>query len=121
MKIPSEPLSPPEPASYATIARAYAVHLYTATGLLWGLLTAAAIGQEQYRSAFLWMTLAVVVDATDGFLAQRCRVKEVLPHVDGRKIDDIVDYLNYTFLPVLLSGGPVGCRSLAGCGLPFRW
>jgi phosphatidylcholine synthase len=29
-------------------------------------------------------------------------VKTVCPNIDGRAIDDIVDYLNYTFLPVLM-------------------
>lgn len=81
---------------------AYAVHLYTASGLLLGLLTAGAIVEDRQRDAFIWLTLAVLIDATDGFLAHRVRVWEVLPHVDGRKIDDIVDYVNYTFLPMLL-------------------
>jgi phosphatidylcholine synthase len=81
---------------------AYAVHLYTATGLLLGLLTAAAIIDGRYRLAFGWLIVAVLIDATDGFLAHRFHVRETLPHVDGRKIDDIVDYLNYTFLPMLL-------------------
>ncbi len=26
----------------------------------------------------------------------------MVPHIDGRKLDDIVDYLNYTFLPLLM-------------------
>ncbi len=29
-------------------------------------------------------------------------MKRLLPAIDGRKIDDIVDYLTYTFLPLLL-------------------
>ena len=29
-------------------------------------------------------------------------VKEVTPGFDGRRLDDIVDFLNYTFLPLLL-------------------
>lgn len=81
---------------------AYGVHLYTASGLVCAALTAAAIAEAQYQLAFLWMAVAVVVDATDGVLARRLRVKQVLPHVDGARLDDIVDYLNYTFLPLLL-------------------
>ena len=41
-------------------------------------------------------------------LARRVRVKEVLPDVDGARIDDIVDYITFVFLPMLLleaSGG----------------
>ena len=62
----------------------------------------AAIFQRDYRTAFLWMTLAVVIDATDGTLARRFRVRERLPNLDGRKLDDLVDYINYTFVPILL-------------------
>lgn len=81
---------------------AYAVHLYTASGAVVGLLMAASIVDRDYGAAFLWMLLAVAIDMTDGFLARRFRVKEVVPHIDGRTLDDLVDYLNYTFLPVCM-------------------
>jgi phosphatidylcholine synthase len=81
---------------------AYSVHLYTACGLIVGMFVAAAILSEKYDLAFLWMSVAVLIDATDGSLARRFRVAEVLPHIDGRKLDDIVDYLNYTFLPLVM-------------------
>lgn len=81
---------------------AYFVHAYTASGLVWGLMTALAIVREDYPTACLWMLVAFAVDSTDGFLARRVRVKEVLPGFDGRRLDDIVDYLNYTFLPLVL-------------------
>jgi phosphatidylcholine synthase len=42
------------------------------------------------------------VDATDGVLARMARVKEVTPSFDGARLDDIVDYLTFTFLPILL-------------------
>jgi phosphatidylcholine synthase len=83
---------------------AYGVHAYTATGLLCGALIAADIVQGNYRRSFIWMILAVLIDATDGTFARKLRVKEVVPHIDGRKLDDIVDYLNYTFLPLLMIG-----------------
>ena len=81
---------------------AYGVHLYTACGLIVGMFVAAAILSEKYDVAFLWMSAAVLIDATDGTLARRFRVAHVLPHIDGRKLDDIVDYLNYTFLPLIM-------------------
>jgi phosphatidylcholine synthase len=83
---------------------AYGVHAYTATGLLCGALIAADIVRGNYRRSFVWMILAVLIDATDGTFARKLRVKEVVPHIDGRKLDDIVDYLNYTFLPLLMVG-----------------
>src|SRR5262249_23765050 len=34
--------------------------------------------------------------------ARRVRVKEVIPGFDGRRLDDLIDFLNYTCLPLLL-------------------
>ena len=80
------------------------MHTYTAMGLLCGALIAADILQQNYRRAFILMIVAVLIDATDGTFARKFRVKDVVPHIDGRKLDDIVDYLNYTFLPLLMVG-----------------
>src|SRR5690606_9711530 len=54
------------------------------------------------RRCFLWLLAAVAVDATDGPLARRCHVQTRAPKTSGRKIDDIVDYLSFTFVPLLL-------------------
>ena len=54
------------------------------------------------RVVFALFGLAVVIDAVDGPLARRWQVKRTVPHIDGRTIDDIVDYITFTFLPVLL-------------------
>jgi phosphatidylcholine synthase len=48
------------------------------------------------------MALATIVDSTDGTLARKVRIKEVVPGFDGRRLDDIIDFLTYTFLPILL-------------------
>lgn len=84
---------------------AWGVHLYTATGL--GAAAAMAVcvvrgDAASFRAAFAWMLLACLIDATDGWLARRLRVKEILPQFDGRRLDDIVDFQTYTSLPLLL-------------------
>lgn len=81
---------------------AWAVHLYTALGSILALLALAAIARGAYGTAFAWMAVALFVDSTDGALARRARVKTVLPGFDGARLDDIVDYLNYVFVPVAL-------------------
>lgn len=84
---------------------AWGVHLYTATGLLaaagMAVLTVRG-GDEAFRSAFALMMLATFIDSTDGWLARRARVKEVVPTFDGRRLDDLVDFHTYTTLPLLL-------------------
>jgi phosphatidylcholine synthase len=83
-------------------ASAAAVHLYTASGaVLAFLIVLAAIGGDAVGA--LWLLLiALIIDSTDGSLARRFRVSETLPWFDGRRLDDIVDYLTYVFAPVLL-------------------
>jgi phosphatidylcholine synthase len=88
--------------------RAWLVHTYTATGAVLAFIAAWAVVHGTDRLALAAMFMATFVDATDGVFARRARVKEVLPDVDGARIDDIVDYLTFVFVPMLLleaSGG----------------
>lgn len=81
---------------------AWGVHLYTATGALTAFAAVVLTIEGRYRAAFLWLVAATFVDATDGVLARLARVKERTPGFDGARLDDIVDYLTYVFVPVLL-------------------
>lgn len=83
-----------------TIA-AWLVHVYTASGIVLALLAARAVIDFDYRTAFFWLAIQVVVDATDGFAARRFGVRERIPWFDGAKLDDIADYLTYVFVPAL--------------------
>jgi phosphatidylcholine synthase len=83
-------------------AAAWGVHLYTATGALTGFAATLAVIAGDYRTAFLWLAAATFVDATDGMLARLAHVKARVPTFDGGRLDDIVDYLTYVFVPVLL-------------------
>lgn len=65
----------------------------------------------------LWLLLAtLVIDGTDGMLARRLRVKETIPWFDGARLDDIVDYITYAFVPVVLlwTGGYLPSGVLGG-------
>ncbi len=81
----------PARARDGATAFAWLTHLYTASGALLAFLALLAVIAADYRAAFLWMLAAVIVDATDGWLARRARVKERLPSFDGARLDDIVD------------------------------
>lgn len=82
--------------------RAWGVHLYTGSGAVLALLAVDAVMRDAFGTAFLWLAVAMFIDCTDGTLARRARVKQVLPHFDGSKLDDIVDYLTYVFVPIVL-------------------
>jgi phosphatidylcholine synthase len=85
-----------------SVFSAWLIHFYTASGAVVAFLGVIAVLSERYRDAFLWMVIATVIDATDGWLARRLAVRERVPHIDGARLDDIVDYLTFVFLPVFL-------------------
>jgi phosphatidylcholine synthase len=86
-------------------AFAWLVHLYTALGLVCAAVMAVLIvrgGDESFRWSFCLMMLATAIDATDGWLARKARVKAVLPEFDGAALDNQIDFLTYTALPLML-------------------
>ena len=81
---------------------AWLVHAYTASGAPLAFLAAQAAVAGNFRHAFLWLLVAVVVDSTDGLAARWARVHDRLPHFSGARLDDIVDYLTYVFVPAVI-------------------
>ncbi len=81
---------------------AWSVHLYTALGLVCAAGIAVCIAGGLYQWAFALMFVATIIDATDGTLARAAKVHQVLPSFDGRRLDDLIDFLTYTFLPLFL-------------------
>jgi phosphatidylcholine synthase len=81
------------------LALAWLVHLYTALGAIVAFITILLIEQLKFQDAFWLMSLAVVIDATDGTLARAARVKELIPWFDGDRLEDIIDYANYVIVP----------------------
>ncbi len=81
---------------------AWSVHLFTATGAVWGFLTLLAVFEQRWRAAILWIILAMFVDGFDGMLARWFRVKEYAHKVDGALLDNIIDYLNYVVVAALI-------------------
>jgi phosphatidylcholine synthase len=83
----------------------WCVHFYTALGLVCAAGIAVAIvegGPAAFRWAFVLMLLATLIDATDGTFARAVRIREAVPNFDGRRLDDIIDFITYTALPLLL-------------------
>ncbi len=97
---PMHPTETPR-ASPAKVLMAWLVHILTASGTVLALLALAAIVDENWRLALLWLLAALAIDGVDGTLARLARVKERVPRIDGATLDLVVDYLNYVFVPTL--------------------
>ena len=78
---------------------AAAVHVLTATGAIWALLALLAVHAGDYNTMFIWLGVALVVDAVDGPLARWVGVTTALPRYSGTRLDLIVDYLTYVVVP----------------------
>jgi phosphatidylcholine synthase len=80
---------------------AMGVHCYTSLGIVPAFAASLYLFSGNGRGFLLSLWVAVFIDATDGVLARRLQVKEVLPGFDGGRLDDIIDYVTYVFLPCL--------------------
>lgn len=78
---------------------AWGVHAFTSSGLITGFLALIAIGEKDWNIAFLWLFVSFVIDGVDGSLARLFKVKEVLPSMDGKNIDFVIDFANYAIFP----------------------
>jgi phosphatidylcholine synthase len=91
-------------------AAAWSVHAFTASGGVMGLFALLEAARGDLRASALWMLAAFAVDSVDGTLARAAHVHERVPQIDGRRLDDVIDYLNYVIVPCffLAASGLVG-------------
>jgi phosphatidylcholine synthase len=68
-----------------------------------GLLALVAAAEHRVRDMFALMVITCFIDATDGTLARRFDVLRTTPRFDGRKLDDVVDYLTFVFVPMFFA------------------
>ncbi|WP_274423984.1 phosphatidylcholine synthase [Chelativorans sp. YIM 93263] len=80
-------------------AKAFSVHLLTASGSFLAFLSLLAASDQQWTAMFWWLGLALLVDGIDGPIARKLEVKNVLPTWSGDTLDNIIDYLTYVLIP----------------------
>jgi phosphatidylcholine synthase len=81
---------------------AWAVHAFTASGIVMGLLALQAAETGAVRACLLWLVAITAVDGVDGTLARAARVKEAIPRVDGGTLDLVLDYFTWVVVPAVL-------------------
>ena len=77
------------------------MHLFTASGAVAGTGALVACVAGAWTPALLLMLAGLFIDAVDGMLARRLEVGRYAARIDGRRLDDIVDFLNYTIVPAV--------------------
>ena len=96
-------------------ARAFSVHLLTASGSFLAFLSLVAASEERWTAMFWWLGLALLVDGIDGPIARKLQVKEILPTWSGDTLDNIIDYVTYVLIPAFA----LYQRGFMGPGLSF--
>jgi phosphatidylcholine synthase len=86
-------------------ALAFSVHILTASGAALALLALMAAAHGEWAKMFLWLGLALVVDAIDGPIARALKVAEKLPRWSGETLDLVVDFTTYVFVPAYAIAG----------------
>jgi len=81
--------------------RGYLVHVYTASTLIFSVLSILWVMEGRIVAALLAMAAAVFIDATDGALARRYDVARTAARVDGSLLDNLVDFISYVFAPLI--------------------
>jgi phosphatidylcholine synthase len=103
------------------VIAAWGVHLFTASGAVFGLLAILAIFEKNWKAMIVYMIIAMLVDGFDGMLARWADVKKYANGIDGALLDNILDYVNYVLVPALFliraDVLPESVRLLAACSI----
>ncbi len=81
---------------------ALGVHLLTSLGIVCSLLAIIAVFEGNLNLTFLWLGVALFIDAIDGSLARKIGVSKFAPNINGLMMDSIVDFTNYILIPCLI-------------------
>ena len=75
------------------------VHFFTAIGGVLGLMAVQAAFDHDYIPFFWILGAAIVIDGLDGTFARIFEVKKIIPQFDGALLDNIIDFITYSFAP----------------------
>ena len=79
-------------------ALSWGVHLFTATGGVLGGLALLELAWGRLDVAAIYVLVALSIDSMDGAFARLVGVTRHLPYMNGRRLDDMVDFLNFVIV-----------------------
>ncbi len=77
------------------------VHVFTALGVACALLATRAALAGAWEEVFFWLGVALAIDGVDGTFARLVEVSSRLPRFSGERLDLVIDYITYVFVPAL--------------------
>ena len=79
--------------------QAWAVHVFTAFGIVVAMLALRDVFTGDAGGAILWLMATIIIDGIDGPIARLLVVKERVPRIDGYVLDLIIDYVTCVIVP----------------------
>ncbi len=81
---------------------AFSIHILTATGAFLAFLSIVATAEGDFKLAFFWLGMALIVDGIDGPLARKLEVKKWWPHWSGDTLDNVIDFTTFVMIPAFI-------------------
>jgi len=81
------------------VFQSYLVHIFTVSGVFLSFLALKEAIDGNLPLMFFYLAIALFVDGVDGSLARKVDVKKYTPSINGEILDNIIDFLNYVFVP----------------------
>jgi phosphatidylcholine synthase len=99
--VPHETEASSASSSKGRRALSWGVHLFTATGGVLGALALLELSWGSIDRAAILILVALSIDSMDGAFARLVGVTEHLPYMNGRRLDDMIDFLNFVVVGVV--------------------
>ncbi len=107
MSGPTESVPGPKPGVSTAVSAwtrgertsAWAVHGFTALGIVASMLALRDVLTGHPDYAILWLLLTLLIDGVDGPIARALMVSERVPRIDGYTLDLIIDYVACVIVP----------------------
>jgi phosphatidylcholine synthase len=80
---------------------AWGIHIFTASGVLAGLMGLLSVLNDTPKAALVWLMVALVIDGVDGPVARRIDCRLHVPNIDGNTLDLVIDYVTCVVAPAL--------------------
>lgn len=75
------------------------MHIFTASGIVVGMLALEAVLSGRPRQAILLLIATVIIDGVDGPMARVWDVKGRIPRIDGYVLDLVIDFVTCVIVP----------------------
>lgn len=90
---------PPLLHSPSERGQAWALHVFTTLGVVFGVLALRYVLLGRADLAIIWMLATLAIDGVDGPIARKLMVRERVPRIDGYVLDLIIDYVTCVIVP----------------------